>query len=92
MNTNRPVRVLSSPSDSQTSVAGEDVLASFMAANNLTNTSFISFTAHSGIDLVINGDSVHMPADASFIWGADKECRSLVTVNSGERFYFWAEF
>ena len=92
MNNNRPVRVLSSPTDSQTSAAGEDILAAFMEEHGLTNTSFISFTAHTGIDLIINGDSCHMPANATFIWGADKECRSVVTVNAGESFYFWSEF
>lgn len=92
MNTTRPVRVLSSPSDTQTSVAGQDILAEFMEENGFTSTSLISFTAKSSIDLIINGDACHMPAEATFVWGPEKECRSIVTVNNGNTFYFWAEF
>jgi len=85
-------RVLSSQTDVQTSVEGEDILSEFMNANGLKTTTSITFTAKTSIDLVINGDPVHMGAGASFIWGNDRPCRSLVTVNDGEEFYFWAEF
>jgi len=92
MDEKRPVRVLSSLTDSDTSVEGTDILAEFMTANGFTSTSNISFTAHTGIDLIINGDAVHMPAKSTFSWGPTNQCRSLVTVNDDEMYYFWAEF